>query len=136
MSSPFDFVKSITTTKQSLYEIEEMFEKEYNAFIVNRALANSPQTVLFADIINQYQSLPKKLQYDFYMLGVPKQNKYLGWTKKDSSEINEELVKFVCEELNMSIQKAIEIIKLVGADNIEQLSSGLYGGKLNGKAKK
>lgn len=132
--SPFDYVKSITSTKENLCTNDEVFEKEYVSFVINRALANSPQTVLFADVMNQYSGLPKKLQYDFYRLGIPKQNKYLGWTKKESDDLDSDLITFVCEEMNLSTSKAIEIIRLVGADKIKEISSTIYGGK-NGKNK-
>ena len=136
MSSPFDFVKSITSSKENLFTTEDIFSKDYNSFIVNRALANSAQTVLFADVINQYPDLPKKLQYDFYLLGIPKQNKYTGWTKKESVDIDSDLLTFVCEEMELSQTKAIEVIRLLGEDKVREISSSVYGGKLNGKTKK
>lgn len=133
--SPFDYVKSITSTKEDLYSTEEVFQKEYNPFIVNRALANSAQTILFADVMNQCSSLPSKLQYDFYRMGVPKQNKYAAWTKKESIDLDSELIQFVCEEMELSQTKAIEIIRLLGENVIKDISSRVYGGKTNGKSK-
>lgn len=134
--SPFDFVKSITSTKENLYSTEDLFSKDYNSFVINRALANSPQTVLFADAINQFPDLPKKLQYDFYLYGVPKQNKYTGWTKKESIDIDSDLLTFVCEEMNLSPTRATEVIRLLGEDRIREISSSAYGGKQHGKSKK
>lgn len=131
--SPFDYVKSITTSKVDLYTVSDIFEKEYNAFIVNRALSNSPQTVLFADALNVYPNLDKKIQYDFYRIGIPKGTKYLGWTKKEDSSIENDLITFVCEEMNLSQARAIEYIELIGLDRMKDIFSSIYGGKSNAK---
>jgi hypothetical protein len=119
MANPFDYVKSITSTKESLYSNEEIFQKEYVSFMINRSLSNSHLTVLFCDIINQYQHLDKKLQYDFYINGVPKRNDFTKWVKKEESDVSEEVLDFVCTNLKLSISRALSVIKLLGEEAIK-----------------
>jgi hypothetical protein len=129
MSNPFDYVKSITSTKESLYSNEELFQKEYVSFMVNRSLSNSHLTVLFCDIINQYQHLDKKLQYDFYINGVPKRNDFTKWVKKEETNVSEDLVTFVCTTLKISISRALSVIKLIGEEAIK-FEMGKRGGRV------
>ena len=43
--SPFDFVKSVTDTKENLI-VDDWSEKQYNAFIVNKSLSHGQDTVV------------------------------------------------------------------------------------------
>jgi len=128
MTSPFDFAKSVTHTKESLYTHETLFQKEYVPFMVNRALSNSPQTALFADAVNQYPYLDKKLQYDFYMHGIPKQRGYSKWFKKEEESLPQDAIDFVCEQMGVSVPRAIEIITLLGVD-VVKLEMDAKGGR-------
>jgi Bacteriophage clamp loader A subunit len=118
--SPFDIVKSLTQTKNDLYESEEIVDKDYVPFIINRILSMSRQTVLFADVMNQFGSLDKRLQYDFYRLGIPKSNSYSKWIKKDDSEVNQEHIDHICEAMHVSADRAIDLYKLMGAEAVQK----------------
>ena len=96
-----------------------MFQKEYNAFLVNRSLSNSGQTALFADIINQFPGLDVKLQYDFYLHGVPKQKGYTAWTKKQTQDVSKEVIEYASQTLCMSVARTIEFIELVGLEAVQ-----------------
>ena len=49
--SPFDFVNSINYSKEDLI-VDERTEKEYNPFIVNRAMGFGPDTVIAGNEMN------------------------------------------------------------------------------------
>jgi hypothetical protein len=120
--SPFDYVKSVTRTKEDLYSTEDIFQKEYVPFIVNRALSNSPSFCHFAEALNKYSSLDKRLQYDFYLHGIPKSNRYENlWSKKSESDIDIDLVKFVASEMNLNLSRAIQVIELLGLDKVKTI---------------
>lgn len=120
MSSPFDYAKSVTHTKESLYTTEQLFQKEYNAFLVNRSLSNSGQTALFADIINQFPGLDTKLQYDFYLYGVPKQKGYAAWAKKQTQDVDKDVIEYVSTAMCMSVGRTLEFIELVGIEAVRE----------------
>ena len=46
--SPFDYLNSINDTKQDLM-VDDITEKQYNAFMVNRGLSYFPDTVAVAN---------------------------------------------------------------------------------------
>ena len=120
--SPFDFVKSVTRTKEDLYSTEEMFQKEYVPFIINRALSNSPNFCHFAEALNKYNGLDKRLQYDFYLYGIPKSNRYENlWSKKETSDIDADLIEYVASEMNVNLGRAMEIIDRLGLDRVKQV---------------
>lgn len=120
ISSPFDYAKSVTHTKESLYTNEHVFNKEYESFIVNRSLSNSPQTALFAEVMGRYPFLDKRLQYDFYMYGLPKQKGYTKWIKKEKDDVSFDHQKHISETLNVSMSRAIELYKIIGPDAVKK----------------
>jgi hypothetical protein len=136
MSSPFDYIKSVTQTKEDLFTNDEIFKKEYNAFIVNRGLSNSETTALFADAMNQHPNLDPYLQYKFYLTGIPKSRNYSKWIKKEAINKDENELQFIAEQLNVSIKRALILHDLIGSEKIKELID-LRGGKAinNGKQK-
>jgi hypothetical protein len=118
--SPFDIVKSLTQTKDDLYESEEIVDKDYVPFMVNRILSMSRQTALFVDAINQYGCIDKRLQYDFYRIGIPKSKAYSKWIKKDDSEINQEHIDHICDVMHVSMDRAIDLYKLMGSEAVRK----------------
>lgn len=137
MASPFDFVKTFTQTSENLWISDDVSDKEYNSFMINRILSNSPRTILFSEVIDQYSHLDKKIQHDFFKFGIPKSTKYEKmWSKKEATLINDEHINFIAEQLGVSIKRAIEAYQLLGVTKIEQLMA-MRGGKQlpNGKQK-
>lgn len=133
MSSPFDYIKSVINTKVNLVDNEELFEKEYVSFIINRGLSNDETCCLFANEVNQYPSLDKKLQYDFYLHGIPKTKRYVKWVKKEKDTSDPDVINLIMDVFNCSIIKANDIINILSDIELCAIKNQ-YGGKLNGKA--
>ena len=90
--SPFDFVNSINYSKEDLI-VDERTEKEYNPFIVNRAMGFGPDTVIAGNEMNSRHHLDNKMQYDFLKSTVRKAKRYNKWIKAEESDI-EAIQKF------------------------------------------
>ena len=73
--TPFDYVKAINYTKSNLI-VDDLTEKEYNPFIVNRALSMGMDTVLQANEMNRSPHLEKRLQFDFLLNSISKLIKF------------------------------------------------------------
>ena len=131
MSSPFDFAKSVMSSKEDLYTTDDIFLKEYEPFMVNRILSNSPQAAIFANVLNMFPDLNKKLQYDFLLHGLPKIKGYgKMWTKKEVDEEASAKAKYISEVMSVSIKRAYELLSFIDDDAIEEHKK-LTGGKVN-----
>ena len=80
--NPFDYLKSINTTKKNIM-VDDLTEKEYNAFIINRGLSFFPDTVLYANEMNLNHHLDSRLQYDFLINIIKKKKRFTKWVKAD-----------------------------------------------------
>lgn len=124
--SPFDFANSINFTKENLI-VDEASEKEYNPFIVNRAMGFSADTVIPANEMNARPHIDHKMQYDFLCAVVRKSKRYNKWMKSE-----EENLEAVQEYFSYSFNKAKEALRMLSADDIEQIKLKLAtrkGGK-------
>jgi len=79
-----EILPSIMQTKQNAFEDGDL--KDYNAFMVNRALSLHNDCVLYAAEMNRFPDLPKEMQYDYYMTKIrPRKRPFVPWAKKDNS---------------------------------------------------
>lgn len=128
--NPFDFVTAINTSKVDLMEDDEWMEKQYNPFLTNKALSFFQDTVLYANEMNRYYNLDKKMQFHFYLYGVKKGKRFSGkWPKAEDSET----IALVKATHKYSTKKATEVAKLLTPEDIERLKRQQFtGGTKNG----
>ena len=123
--SPFDYTKAINQSKERLMDSpDEMWEKKYSPFIVNKALYPFPDTILLANEMNINNHLDSKLQFDFLLNSIRPRKRFAPWLK--TSKINNlELVK---EYFGYSDQKAKDALTLLTDDDLELIRSKLNKG--------
>lgn len=116
MTTPFDYVKAITTTKENMI-VDELTEKEYNPYIVNRALSMGIDTVLQANEMNQRHHLGKKLQFDFLLNSISKRKRFDKWQKADKSED----LDYVRAYYNYSYPKAVAALSVLSDKQLDTI---------------
>lgn len=119
--TPFNFVNSITYTKQNLLEVDPENIKHYVPFIINKALSYYADTVFFANELNKYSFLPSDMQYAFYINTIRKQKRFSPWHKKENNEDIEAVQKF----FNLSYPKASDVLQLLSAEQITTIKQQL-----------
>lgn len=119
--SPFDIVNHLNEKTNV-----ELDLADYNTWMVNMALANHMQTIMFANEMNRLYDLPKNVQYDFYYHGIPKGKRFGKWAKKDKT--NDDLISLVQAMFQLNIQRAQQYLALMSAEQIEWLKQA-QGGK-------
>lgn len=123
--NPFEFVNAICDTKQDLI-VDDISEKAYNPFMVNRSLSYHYDTVLLANEMNRRHFLDKKLQNDFLINTVRKKKRFAKWVKPISPN-DLEVVK---EYYGYSNEKARQVLPLLNDDQMGKLRQRVYkGGK-------
>jgi len=114
----FDFLNSINDTKKDLLQEDPNNISGYVPFMVNRGLSYFPDTLMFANEMNQHAGVEKRWQYDFYRHGVAKKKRFSKWHKKD--QYTDEL-KVVMKEYDYSAEKAAQAISLLSEDKLKNL---------------
>ena len=123
--NPFEFIKSINDTKKDII-VDDVSEKRYNPFIINRNFSFFNDTVLYANEMNRYHHLDHRLQFDFFINIIKKKKRFSKWLKPTEVD-NLELIK---EYYGYSNEKAKSVLPLFNAEHIEEIKQRIYkGGK-------
>jgi len=109
----FDYLNSINLTKTDIMK-NDIAEKAYNSFMINRGLSYFNDTVLMANEMNLYSHLDKKLQYHFLINIVRKRKRFSKWAKPET----ESDIEAVKEYYGYSNEKAKEALTLLSPENI------------------
>lgn len=87
--SPFDIASHINE-KKGVLDVEEI---GYNAYVINKVLSNTIDSVLFANEMNRYWSVPTQQQFDFFYHGLPKKKRYGKWHKNQDDTASLDLIQ-------------------------------------------
>jgi len=124
--NPFAFVNAINVDKKDVM-VDDLTEKAYSSFMVNRQLSYFQDTVLVANEMNRYHHLDKKLQFHFLLNIVRKRKRFSKWAKADSID-DMEIVK---EYYGYSNEKARQALFLLSKEDLEQIKSKVDKGGRN-----
>jgi len=116
--NPFDFVNAINITKKDLIrdcDHPALIEKEYNSFVVNRALSYFSDTIMYANEINRTNSIDNILKNDYYINSIRCGNRFSKWHKKQKNQP----VDVIQEYYNVNYIRALEISKLLSKEQID-----------------
>lgn len=125
--SPFDIASHINE-KKGVLDVEEV---GYDAYVINRVLSNTIDSVLFANEMNLRWNVPKQQQYDFYYHGLPKKKRFGKWHKNQDDTDSLELIQ---EYFGYSRRKAKDVLGLL-RPHLDQIAQELEKGGRRGKAK-
>ena len=125
-----DYLNAINHTKEKLLDSEdEMWEKKYAPFIVNKCIAPFPDTIMLVNEINQRHHLDKKLQFDFLLNSLRTRKRYTPWAKANKSK-NLDIIK---EYYGYSNEKAKSALDILNDEQIETIKDSLNKGGKHGK---
>ncbi len=125
-----DYLKSINRTKEKLMDNDdELWEKKYPPFIINKCLAPFPDTVHLVNEMNVNHHLDSKLQYDFLLNSLRPRERYTPWLK--AKKIKN--LDYVKEYYGYSNEKAKVALDILSDEQIETIKNSLSKGGKNGK---
>jgi len=132
--NPFDYVNSVTFTKKDMMrgtENDELAEKDYVPFLVNRSLSYHEDCILFANEINQRSHLDHLLQYDFFINIIRPRKRFAKWAKPTKDED----LEAVMEYFGYSRVKAQSAITVLTNEQIAMIKEKLIKGGIHGRSK-
>ena len=107
-------LESINYTKENVLDPQG---KDYVPFVVNKSLSYFMDTVAYANEMNKYPFLDKRMQYDYLKGSIRKRKRFSGWVKKDKSDVIDAIIKYY----DVSYRKALEYEKLLTEDQKQEI---------------
>ena len=122
----FDYLNSINDTKKDIM-VDDLAEKDYNAFMVNRGLSYYNDTVIYANEMNKYAHIDSRMQYDFLKQIIRKRKRFSKWNKADKLAD----IEVIKEYYGYSRDKAYQVLPLLSKDKIDHLRKKISKGGRN-----
>jgi hypothetical protein len=120
--NPFDFVNSVTYSKKDI--MDDLNEREYAPFLINRSLSYHQDCVLYSNEMNQRFDISHKLQYHYLLNSIRKRKRFAKWSKP---ELVDDL-KVVMEYYEVSREKAEEYLTILNTKHIGILRTRMNKG--------
>jgi hypothetical protein len=121
-----EWLASINETKENLIDADPSLEKDYVPYVINRCLSGHIDCILFANEMNVYNQLDRKLQYDFLINILRKRKRFSPWLKKEKID-DLELVK---RHYGYSNEKARVTLNLLNKQQLDVIRTKYdMGGK-------
>ncbi len=128
MSNPFDYLNAINYDKTDLMtgtDNDQLAESDYQPFLINRGLSQHVDTIMYANVMNQYPNLDKKLQFDYLINIVRKKKRYAKWAKA-SEDFDLEAVK---QYYGLNTQKASDALRVLTEKQLHLIKEKLKTGE-------
>ena len=125
-----EYLNAINYEKKNLLDTDdEMWEKKYPAFIINKCLAPFPDTIMLVNEMNKNHHLDKKLQFDFLLNSLRPRKRFTKWAK--AKKIKD--IEYVKEYYGYNNEKAKSALNLLNDEQIKTIKDSLNKGGKNGK---
>ena len=106
--------------------MNDLNEKEYAHFLVNRSLSYHQDCILYANEMNRRFDISHKLQYHYLLNTIRKRKRFAKWSKP---ELIDDL-NIVMDYYSISREKAEEYLNILTKSEIETLKRRMKkGGK-------
>ena len=125
-----EYLNSINYGKNNLMDSGDvMYEKKYQAYVVNKCLAPFNDTIMLVNEMNRNHHLDKKLQYDFLLNSLRTRKRFAPWMRSNKSK-NLEYVK---EYYGYNNEKGKSALNILNDEQIKQIKEKLNKGGKHGK---
>lgn len=112
----FDYLNSINYTKEDLM-VDDVAEKAYSQYMINRGLSFFPDTILYANEMNCLQGLDNRLHFDYSLNIITKRKRFSKWFKKQDDDD----ISAIMEYYKVNINKAKEISSILSREQKDKL---------------
>ena len=112
-------MNSINQTKKNLIDEDPSVEKSYPPYIINRCLSGHLDAIMFANEMNMYSFLPKKMQYDFFINTLRTKKRFSPWIRKDLIKNLDNVKRYY----GYSNEKARQAMKILSKDQLDFIKS-------------
>ena len=121
--NPFEYTNAINYTKKNIM-VDDIAEKQYNPFMVNRTLSYFNDTVLMANEMNLNHHLDNRLQFDFFINIIRKKKRFSKWNNPETVSD----VEVVKQYYGYSNEKARQVLTLLTSKQIDELKKKVFKG--------
>lgn len=119
----FAYLDSITYNKKYLMG-EDVSDKDYVPFIINKGLSYYEDTIYYANLMNINHNVSKRMHYDFCLNSIRARKRYSKWFKAEPSE---EYI-LISTFYKYNHERTIEALRILSPEQIDEIRKKLEKG--------
>lgn len=120
----WEYLDAVSVTKNADILLDPDFEKEYQPFLVNRALSYHADAILPANLMNERAALDKRLQVLFLLNTLRPRKRFSKWVKSSVSDDE----RAVADYYGCSLRHARDLVSLHSSDQLTTIRARLEKG--------
>ena len=121
--NPFEFANAINYTKKNIM-VDDITEKAYAPYMINRQLSYFPDTVLAANEMNKNHHIDNRLQFDFFINIIRRRKRFSKWFKPEQISDLDVVKKYY----GYSNEKAHQVLTILTTDQINEVKRKVMTG--------
>lgn len=123
----FDFLKSITETKEDIDFNTQSIKSAYNTFMIDKYISMCNIYLGMANIMNKCYTVPADMHYEFYKSMLPKRKQFFEYVKKTKED--DDGIDAIKNYYEISRREAEDYYKLLDKDQIAEIKAKFDYGK-------
>ncbi|HBY64820.1 MAG TPA: hypothetical protein DEG42_00175 [Acholeplasmataceae bacterium] len=112
----FDYLNAINKKSLPKDEDKSTFVKGFSPFIINRFMSCEPSFVFLANAMNMNYGYTPEMVFDFYYLGVPKNNKFIKYNAK--KEKAEKTIQYLMDWFKVNTDTAKQYATVISEEEL------------------
>ena len=129
----FDYLSALNSSKENLLQTDDPeVQKGFDPFMTRRGLAQSKDTLVFAQQMNKLHAVTPWMQWSYAFHSIPARKRYDKWSKKGPVDPD---VKMLSEYFYISMEKASEYVRFLPQEVLAEIREKMGRTELNAKAK-
>lgn len=132
---PFEYLNAINQSKENMMvgtDNDDLAEKLYDAYIVNKGLSYFSDTIFYANEMNGCHLLDNKPQFLYLLNTIRPRKRFSKWFK---NEVVED-INVISEYFGYSYAKAKQVQNLITSEQLDMMKQKIQKGGVKSKEKK
>ena len=121
--TPFDHIKNLHTKKKNWDEFNDEEKKNFNIFIINKALSFNPNYLNIVNLVQKYSAgqITQKEVFKIYFNLLPTKFRFYKWIKSKNEKKDKEKINNLAMYFECSTKEAKDYLTLLDKKTINNI---------------
>ena len=121
--TPFDHIKNLHTKKKNWDEFNDEEKKNFNIFIINKALSFNPNYLNIVNLVQKYSAgqITQKEVFKIYFNLLPTKFRFYKWIKSKNEKKDKEKINNLAMYFECSTKEAKDYLSLLDKKTINNI---------------
>ena len=128
--TPFDHLKNLHTKKRNWDEFNDEEKKNFNVFIINKALSFNPNYLNIVNLVQKYSAgqITQKEVFKIYFNLLPTKFRFYKWIKSKNEKKDKEKINNLAMYFECSTKEAKDYLTLLDKKTINNILKNYKNG--------